>query len=116
MPITDRATRPSTPRGYTLDMVPVTSDLTLEERHIEAVLLVDGAVTITLPGTIREGFHCTIEQSGADAVTFQAGDRATLVSFGGSTQSGGQYTHCAVYVRGKNTPLDAQWILTGTLA
>lgn len=116
MPRTTRNAPPSGPRGYTLDLVTVDADLTLESRHIDCILQVTGAHTITLPGDLREGFHVTIEQSGSGAVTFSAGDRATLVSSGGATQSGGQYTNCAVYVRAKSDPLSAEWMLSGTLA
>lgn len=116
MPKVKRHTVPSSPRGYTLDLVEVTGDLTLAEQHIDCVLQVSGAAQITLPGNLRDGFHCTIEQSGSGTVSFAAGTGATLNNRQGHTDLAGQYAIGAVYVSDKAKPLEAAWVLTGDTA
>lgn len=114
MPKIQRNSLPGPPRGYTLDLVEVTGDLTLERRHCDCFLQFSGGATVTLPGDLPDGFHVTVEQSGADPVVFVAGDNATLVTT--EDRTNGQYSLVGLYVRDKSNPISAEWNLTGDAA
>lgn len=118
MPIVNRKSPPTPPRGYTQDLVPITSDLTINANHADCILQVNSGsgVTITLPNNLRPGFFLFVEQSGAGQVTFTAASGATLVNRQSHTKTAGQYAVASVYVRSNSNNLSAEWLLMGDTA
>ena len=49
-----------------------------------------GAIAVTIPSGLGEGFNCSFVQKGAGAVTFTASAPATLANRQGHTKTGGQ--------------------------
>lgn len=78
-------------------------------------LQVQAEATITLPIYLPVGFKCSVEQSGADTVTFAVADGGTLVNRQDFTITAGQYAVADLLVRA-NTGNAAEWLLTGDLA
>lgn len=116
MPIVERQFGgPSSPRGYALDLVNVTGNLTLSANYIDCILQVNSAsdVTITLPNDLPPGFHCLVEQSGAGKAIFAVASGATKANRQSFDRTAGQYAVMGAYVRSNPILRQASWVLTG---
>lgn len=115
MPIVRRRTPPSFPRGFAIDVVPFSGNLTLNANHAEALLQCsDGSgVTVSLPRNLPVGFYAIVEQGGAGQVTFAAATGATLVNRQTHAKTAGQYATVSVFVRTNVGGLSAEWALNG---
>lgn len=75
-----------------------------------------GAVTLTLPNSLPDGWECGIVQMGAGQVTIAAASGGTLLSRGGFTKTAGQYAQAYVFVASNSSGTNAQVVLGGDTA
>lgn len=75
-----------------------------------------GAVTVTLPNSLAEGFACTLVQGGAGQVTLSAASGATLHNRQSHTKLAGQWSQAALHVRGNGGGAAAEYVLCGDTA
>ncbi len=115
MPLVDAQTAPSSPRGYLYEIVPITANTTLTENHRDRVLQVNSGsdVTLTLPRTLPNGFHCKVEQLGAGQVIFSAASGATLGNDFSHDRTPGQYGLAELYVTTNSNGYAAVYNLGG---
>jgi len=78
-----------------------------------------GAVTLTLPNDLPQGFFCDVVQTGVGAITFSPESGAVLYNRQGHDESAGQWAVTRVYVTknsGSPAGLTAEWVLSGDTA
>lgn len=74
-----------------------------------------GAVTLTLPNTLPEGWECGIVQMGAGVVTISVAGSPPL-SRAGHNKTAGQYAQAYVFVASNSSGTAAQVVLGGDTA
>jgi hypothetical protein len=72
-----------------------------------------GAVTLTLPNTLPEGWECGIVQMGAGVVTIAVAAGGALLSRAGHNKTAGQYAQAYVFVASNASGTAAQVVLGG---
>lgn len=74
-----------------------------------------GAITLTVPNSLPQGFSCLIVQAGSGQVTVAAGVGATQRAFSSYNKSGGQWAEITLYVRGNSGGSAAEYVLAGNM-
>jgi hypothetical protein len=90
--------------------VALTIDSSNQDTYCAGVYRVTGAVTITIAGTVRNGFSLTVIQADANACTFAASGGLTLRNRQSHDNSAGQWAVCSLIVSATDL------ILTGDTA
>ena len=72
-----------------------------------------GAVTVTLPNDLPQGFGVLVRQTGAGRVTFAAGTGATLGNVAGQTRTAAQWAEVSLTVDTNADGTSAAWVLSG---
>lgn len=75
-----------------------------------------GAITLTVPNSLAEGFSCTILQGGAGQVTVAAGSGATMRNRQSHTKLAGQWAVGVIHVRDNSGGSAAEFVLGGDTA
>jgi hypothetical protein len=86
----------------------VAADLGKRKRTTNA-----GAVTVTLPNNLEQGFSFLLCQAGAGQVTFTAAAGATLHSRPGYSKTAGQWSEVSLIVDSNSGGSSAVWLLSG---
>lgn len=74
-----------------------------------------GAITLTVPNSLPQGFSCLIVQVAAGQVTIAAGSSATQRAFGSYTKTAGQWAAVSLYVRANSGGSAAEYVLAGNM-
>ena len=70
-------------------------------------------ITVTLPNSLPEGFHCLIVQSGTFQVTLSPASGATLRNRQSHTKTNGQWSVVSLFVRGNSGGAAAEYVMQG---
>jgi hypothetical protein len=94
--------------GTTYELVAADSGKIVELANV-------GAITLTLPNDLPQGFCCTVVQAGAGVVTFDPEAGGTMNNRSVHSDTAGEWALCMLYVSA-NTGTDAAWVLGGDTA